>query len=273
MGEDYERAWVAVGDQPNWERGLENGIWGIVPGLERHWQKLQAGDLVFFYCVAPVGKFFGAGIVRSKFRQTSPLWKEEIEANGVIWPYRFEFDPIGLIAIDRWHKEGVPNRLFNLAIQAGLSPIADLTKAMRLMEMLNIRARSEVLKRKALADRIFEIGQIQRMVVESAYPVDNYSLDVVWKRTIRSVPTFAFAVNVKEKIEDCIQPLKRAHDLWNSRPFLITDISQADRVRETSSSLYHEFSSSLKILTAAEIEDLYRAKKKYFSLEERYGLR
>jgi hypothetical protein len=26
-----DMAWVAVGDQANWEKGLESGIWGIVP--------------------------------------------------------------------------------------------------------------------------------------------------------------------------------------------------------------------------------------------------
>jgi hypothetical protein len=32
-----DMAWVAVGDQENWEMGLENGIWGIRPELEHHW--------------------------------------------------------------------------------------------------------------------------------------------------------------------------------------------------------------------------------------------
>jgi len=36
-GAKFSGAWVAVGDQMNWERGLENGIWGIVPALKRSW--------------------------------------------------------------------------------------------------------------------------------------------------------------------------------------------------------------------------------------------
>jgi hypothetical protein len=31
------QSWVAVGDEANWERGLENGIWGLVPKLKHHW--------------------------------------------------------------------------------------------------------------------------------------------------------------------------------------------------------------------------------------------
>ena len=35
-----DMAWVAVGDQANWEKGFENGIWGIKPELEHHWQRI-----------------------------------------------------------------------------------------------------------------------------------------------------------------------------------------------------------------------------------------
>lgn len=172
-----QKAWVAVGDVANWERGLENGIWGIVPGLQHHWERLEANDLVLFYCKAPISRFFGSGITRGKFRQTEPLWKEEIQEKRVIWPYRFEFDPVHLIPLQRWMKDGIPNRSFGLALQGGLNPVADFSKALQLQETLNARVTiPQIAQRKVLAERIREIGQIQRMVVESSYPVDDYTL-------------------------------------------------------------------------------------------------
>ena len=32
------QSWAAVGDEANWERGLENGIWGLVQKLENYWR-------------------------------------------------------------------------------------------------------------------------------------------------------------------------------------------------------------------------------------------
>lgn len=72
MGKSSGQAWIAVGDQANWERGIENGIWGVVPQREGLWNKVSPNDILLFYCVAPIKKIFGAGVVRSKFKQTTP---------------------------------------------------------------------------------------------------------------------------------------------------------------------------------------------------------
>jgi hypothetical protein len=34
-----EKAWIAVGDEANWEQGLENGIWGLRSQLKVKLQK------------------------------------------------------------------------------------------------------------------------------------------------------------------------------------------------------------------------------------------
>jgi hypothetical protein len=44
LAESSGQAWVAVGDQATWERGIENGIWGIVPQLEGQWNKIERND-------------------------------------------------------------------------------------------------------------------------------------------------------------------------------------------------------------------------------------
>lgn len=269
----FAKAWVAVGDQANWERGLENGIWGIVPQLAHHWQKAEKDELVLFYCKKPVKKFFGAGIIRSKFKQTNPLWKEEIQENRVIWPYRFEFDVIHLIPFGRWKSEGISNSEFNLAVLGGLNPVRNFSKAMKVLEKLNSAVAVTAVPGEEFAAILYEIGRIQRMIVEREYPVDGNLLDVIWKRTVRSVPTFAFSVDLEGRFEVTIQTLKHAYDLWNSRPYLITDQSRLEEVNEAASGLYHEFTSALNVLSTSQVQELYNSKKKYYELEERYGLR
>jgi len=265
--------WVVVGNEKNWERGFENGIWGLVPPLEHHWLRITPGDLVLFYCVAPVKGFIGAGIIRSKFKQDRPFWEEEIRERRVIWPFRFEFDITHLLPIGKWHSQAVSNRPFNLPILAGINPVLDIQKALTVLEKLKFTIIKPVKREAEIASTILEIGKIQRMVVETQYPVNGDSIDVIWKRTIRSVPTYAFAINLSADLDRSIKPLKHSFDLWNSRPFLVTDKSRVKDFQEVSSGLYHEFSEQLKILTDTQVQNLYHAKKRYFELEREFGLR
>jgi len=269
----YPKAWVAVGDQENWERGLESGIWGLVPALDNHWGKIAPGDLVLFYCKAPVKGFVGAGVIRGSFRQTQPYWKEELAEGKVIWPYRFEFDVTHLIPFENWSSQAISNQEYNLAVLAGINPVKDISKALQVLDKLKFTVIQPIEPEKGVAANIFEIGKIQRMIVESEYPVNDRFLDVIWKRTIRSVPTFAFSVNLRGNFEPSVSTLKHAYDLWNTRPFLITDIDRVGEVNEVTSSLFHEFSTNLKILTPSQIQELYESKKTYYELEEQYGLR
>ena len=179
----FEQAWVAVGDQTNWERGLENGIWGLILKLENHWRRIHSGDLVLFYCKDPVKGFFGAGLIRSKFKQTVPYWKEEIQEKQVICPYRFEFDVTHLIPLGNWLSLSISNLEFNLAILAGINPVADINKALGVLDKLKFTVIEPIVPEKEVAAKIYEIGKIQRMIVESNVPVEESVLDVAWKRT------------------------------------------------------------------------------------------
>jgi hypothetical protein len=273
MSPVFSNAWVAVGDEANWERGFENGIWGLQPNLEHHWNRIQPGDLVLFYCVKPVKGFVGAGVIRSKFRQTEPYWKEELQSNQVIWPFRFEFDITHLLPLGRWQSQAISNKEFNLAILAGINPVAYPEKALQVLEKLQFTFVKPAEADEKISSTILEIGKIQRMVVESAFQVDGDQLDVIWKRTIRSVPTFAFSVNLQDEFDKSLKPLKHAFDLWNSRPFLVTSENRLKEIDDLTSGFYHEFSQNLKVLTTGQVQELYDSKRQYFELEERYGLR
>lgn len=269
----FSTAWVAVGDEANWERGLDHGIWGLMRELEHHWDRAQPGDLVLFYCKAPVKKVFGAGVIRSKFRQTVPLWKEELEAGRCIWPFRFEFDPLYVLPLRSWRISGVPAERFGLPRHAGLNPVADLSKALEAYRLLARGFPVYGRKEADIPSILSEMGRMQRMIVEVGYPVDDFSIDVVWKRLVRSVPTFSFAVERRGDFSATLPALKHAHDLWNSKPFLITRPEEARKAQAMAEGVFHEFGPMVKILTTSQVMELYERKKAYISLEEEYGLR
>jgi hypothetical protein len=74
-------------------------------------------------------------------------------------------------------------------------------------------------------------------------------------------------------IKKLLQTLKHAYDLWNSRPFLITDQQRVGEVNQIVSGLYHEFAPSVRVLSTMQVQNLYDSKKTYYKLEEEYGLR
>lgn len=87
--------WLVVGVEKNWKVAFEsNNIWGLKDfrELQSLWNMLRDGDGLLFYVSKPVHGIVGLGPVVIKFRQTKPLWPEEIKQQQVIWPLRFEFD-------------------------------------------------------------------------------------------------------------------------------------------------------------------------------------
>lgn len=90
-----QQFWLMVGTERNWKVAFENNnIWGLKEfrEIKALWNMLREGDGLLFYVSKPVHGIVGFGHVVTKFRQTNPLWPDEIKRNEVIWPLRFEFD-------------------------------------------------------------------------------------------------------------------------------------------------------------------------------------
>ena len=41
--------WLSTGTVENWETAISGNIWDVVEGLKHYWEKLNKGDLLFFY--------------------------------------------------------------------------------------------------------------------------------------------------------------------------------------------------------------------------------
>jgi hypothetical protein len=284
-------AWVATGDRTNWELGIEQGIWGVRPALEQAWNRLESGDRIFFHVIAPVGRIVGYGTVRTKFRQLEPLWEQEIREGTVIWPFRLEFDVDACLPLNQWLL-GVKPRDYNLPVMAGLNRIAREDQAQRVEELLRIaefkpakpaekasvgRERptpeaEPVPLHRSVQQQLLEIGRVQRWFADPEYAIEGGRLDVVWRRVMRSVPTYAFEIQIGGEPTGALSKLKYAHQMWNSKVFLVTPEEQKPRIRSLVDGQLHELTDTLRIWTPAEVGHLHELKGKLRTLEGQLGI-
>ena len=102
--------------------------------------------------------------------------------------------------------------------------------------------------------------------------IDGERLDVVWKRVERSVPTYAFEVQVGGDIYHAIGKLKHAFDIWNSRIFLVIDEASVPKVAELLRGTFHEIASELRVIKLERLAYLQTALAGVHDLEKELGL-
>jgi len=282
--------WLVVGTQRNWRVGFETGnIWGLkdIRELNALWNMLREGDGLLFYVSKPVHGIVGFGRVATKFRQTNPLWPEEIRRNEVIWTLRFEFDVEYCLPPHLWqtHKytsqdlqlitrmvfQCYPIEEVNAArIGLGLAPVLESPSA-SLGEPAASTAADAVTHGEAVADLV-EIGRIQGYVSDKEYLLESTRLDVVWRRVERSVPTYAFEVQVEGDIYHAMAKLKHAFDLWNSHIFLVAGNKARAKYQELLAGTFHEVADRMQFIEIGLIKELLTKKRDYKSMEQSLGI-
>jgi hypothetical protein len=281
------QAWLATGDETNWHLGVDQGIWGVVPKLERAWTRLAAGDLLFFYVAAPVGRVVGFGTIRTKFRQDRPLWPPEIEADKVIWPYRFEFDRQVCLHPREWRRRGISPEgpAGRLPLLAGLNPIGkpgNVEWLVRELELAHLappadrvaEAQREEWRREWLdvQKKLVAIGTAQRFFADPDFAVDKSRLDVAWRRLLNSVPTYAFQVPRSSDLDTGLRTLKFAHQMWNSRVFVVSKPEITHDLNDLVNSSFPELRGVIRTLTIEEVNELHGLKSRLQKFEQRLGL-
>jgi len=123
-----------------------------------------------------------------------------------------------------------------------------------------------------LQELIFQIGQLNRLISEKEYLMENERLDVVWRRVERSVPTYVFEVQVGGDIYHAIGKLKHAFDIWNSNIFLVVHQKDLGKVEALLSGTFHEIKEKVKTITPQKVLELYQQKRKWINLEKEIGL-
>lgn len=282
--------WLIVGTEKNWKVAFENNnIWGLKDFRELRslWNMLREGDGLLFYVSKPVHGIVGVGHVVTKFRQTNPLWPEEIKMNEVIWPLRFEFDIEYCLPPSLWesHKftshdlQMISRMVFQcypieevneVRVALGLKPL-DETAFFPPTE-LKVTTESALANHDDVKAYLAEIGSIQGYIADTEYNLESTRLDVVWRRVERSVPTFVFEVQIGGDIYHAMSKLKHAFDLWNSHIFLVASMSDRGKYQELISGTFHEVNDQMRFIDVALVKELLEKKRDYKEMERALGI-
>ncbi len=271
--------WLAVGPPENWKIAFEQGsIWGLTGRQGYLWEKLAENDTVLFYVKRPVSGLVGYGTVQTKFRQTKPLWPQEIAEGTIKWPLCFEFKVEYCLAPDKWNIERVTSDTLKLKAGVGFHQFdPEFAKQMILEFKLLPPSEPEETKvalslHEQLKQKLIEIGKLQGYVAEPEYSFDIGKLDVVWRKLERSVPTRVFEIHVGGDIYHALAKLKHAFDLWNSHIFIVASEAERNKVENLLSGTFHEIGSRIKFIEPQKIEELYKLKKNYLDFEKELGI-
>ena len=285
-----QQFWLIIGSEKNWKVAFENNnLWGLKDfrELQALWNMLREGDGLLFYVSKPVHGIVGFGQVVTKFKQTNPLWPEEIKRNEVIWPLRFEFDieyclPPSLWKTRRYTSHDLqmisrmvfqcyPIEEVNAArIALDLKPTADNKRPPEVE--YGVTNESVALTHNEIQNYLAEIGRIQGYVADKEYSLESTRLDIVWRRVERSVPTFVFEVQVGGDIYHAMAKLKHAFDLWNSHIFLVATMTEKTKYQELLSGTFHEVEDHMRFIDIRLVRDLLEKKRDYKEMERALGI-
>lgn len=283
--------WIVPGSEKNWKQALTSkGIWGLEQKtLDKvYWLALAPNDLALFYVTGKVKGIVGYGIIRSKFYQDVPLWDAEIREGRVKWPLRFEFDVGFILPENRWADEKIPiaggghfrqplilqERNSIRQIVRALNPNASIEELLDETSVLvpSVKAESESPTHNDIKNLLLEIGKLQGYVANPEYPMETERLDVVWRRLPESVPTYVFEVQIGGDLYHALGKLKHAHDIWNSRIFLVASANDLGSVNQLLSGTFHEIKTLLKFIEIERVQSLYQSKQNIYQIEKELGL-
>ena len=129
--------WAAPGPPEYWEIAFnKGGIWGVVEKKYNLWKNLSTGDYILFWATEPVKGVIGYGIVREKFRDTTPLWPAEIKEGKAIWPYRFKFDIEYCLPREKWEELKIYSEYIRGVVSIGFNKIKREEEARNIIKKL-----------------------------------------------------------------------------------------------------------------------------------------
>jgi hypothetical protein len=297
--------WLLIGVPENWATALSQPvpIWGLKPRYQTEFQSLHIGDVLWFYSTNPVKGVIGIGVVKDKYiDHRTFIWAEEFAKKEVIWPLRFRIHALKILPNSLWRKNRIKINDFNLFWQSGFhalkheyvielenrskmvfgiidknnifsgSSIAESEFVAEETEKYDVKIVQSNKPHRDLQEQIAEIGKLQYYYTEFEYPIElpkeRKNIDVVWKREMSGVPTFAFEIELSGMIERAVDRLKFAYQNYNSRPRLIIPNEKMSRVQDILSSDRTDFRKGLKIYEPNQIKQLLETKRQLKNLEQ-----
>jgi predicted RNA-binding protein len=284
--------WLSTGTEENWETAISGNIWGVVEGLKHYWDRINKGDLLFFYAKAPVKGIVGVAIIENKFKQDKPLWAKELKENKVIWPYRYDFKVEFVLPRSEWETKKVSVNDLKVGIQAGLNPIKDTESIKQILQRINqswntnltllLEEPTVKLSEKPVAsihdeikEKLVQLGRIENYITEKEYIIPDLGerLDVVWRRVAASVPTYVFEVQIGGSLHQALSKLKHAYDIWNSNIFIISGEKDMQKIGQLTSGTFHEIHNQIKVISVEKFNKVYELQVEDNRLKKEIGLR
>jgi hypothetical protein len=304
------QSWLLIGKQINWEKALSQPIplWGLKTSSQAYFNSIKIGDLLWFYSTSPVSGVIGLGAVKDKYiDNVNLIWPEEVESNKVIWPLRFRIQVLKVLPAFRWKEDNIKINDFGLFLQtslhllndgqvselldraeksfgdinleniyagASIAPVEKVSDNTNLYE--EITEKESELNHNNLKNQIAEIGKLQAYYSEVEYtiqlPNEKKNLDVIWKRELEGVPTYAFEIELSGMLEKAIDRLVIAFKKWNSTPRIIIPGDYSNKLKNVVALKDKDFQNQLKIYEPWQIAELYSLKTDLRELEQKLEL-
>ena len=136
----------------------------------------------------------------------------------------------------------------------------------------NISKEAVILSHDKVKDMVFEIGKIHHYMTDKEYVMNSEILDVVWRRVEKSVPTYAFEIQIGGDIYHALAKLKHAYDLWNSNIYIVIDEKHRSKIEELLAGTFHEVTNIIKIINLNQVNELYDLQIDDVKLRKNLGL-
>lgn len=206
------------------------------------------------------------------------VWGRDVD--GRTWPYLFFLEDVREIDIPLSKLNELTG--YRLKAVAGFMGIRK-DKVLRLVKHLQqiytqppvkpaVEQPSE-LTHEEIVNAIYALGELIGYRPEKKWRHEKYEFDVVWHRPPRIGPKYVFEVHLKGSLEAALLRLKHAHDLWESKIFLVSTEDQLKEARLKFLGELHEIKDEVTLLDIRDVEEFYSFKGRFEWLERRFGLR
>jgi len=308
---DKIKNWLFAGSAESWKLSLSQAPlpWGFESSLKDYFRIMKSGDIAWFYVTKPVEGIIGYGSVKENYIDNRELLSEKPE-HAIMCPLKVKVQVIKSLLPDEWETrclkindipfmkdaslqilnpesaETIYNRSLKIfeanlytAYGAGaniINPVvADKGKEIIYADDI-MTADENKTTHKDTQNIIAEIGTLQNYYTQLEYPIrltnENKNIDVVWKREITGVPTFAFEVELSGQIEKAVSRLKHAYVNWNSRPRIVIPNEVRDKLKNQISLEDKNFREQIKSYSLEEIIHLHRSKIALRDMEKQMEL-
>ncbi|MCM8784976.1 MAG: hypothetical protein NC827_05540 [Candidatus Omnitrophica bacterium] len=216
-----------------------------------------------------------------------------IKTKKAIWPLRFRIQVLKVLSTDKWEIDRIKIDDFNIFLQTSLQLLKQehvqeiFKRAEKLFGFGNfnlenlfsgatiiqplvkdnekghsyIPLEKTLIKHEELKKQIAEIGKLQLYYTQTEYPIElvreKKNLDVVWKREIDGVPTYAFEIELSGMFEKTIRRLEFAFRRWNSEPRIVIPQEDIDKVYNVLTTTDRDFIQKIKIYEPNQIIELF----------------